>query len=64
MNDDYPEDNANVARTVVINDKIAATMASWIEAGAFKRETLYGLSLLNEPAGWVENVRSYAKQHL
>jgi len=56
VNDDYPEDNANVARTVVINDKIAATMASWIEAGAFKRETLYGLSLLNEPAGWVENV--------
>ena len=46
-----------MARTVIINDKIAANMAAWIEEGAFKRETLYGLSLLNEPAGWVENVR-------
>ena len=32
-------------------------MARWIEEGAFKRETLYGISLLNEPAGWWDKVR-------
>ena len=57
MSEDYPQDNANVARTIVIQDKIAANMAKWIEEGAFKRETLYGISLLNEPAGWWDKVR-------
>ena len=50
------EDNANIARTIIIQDKIAANMARWIEEGAFKRETLYGISLLNEPAGWWDKV--------
>ena len=54
--EDYPQDNANVARTIIIQDKIAANMARWIEEGAFKRETLYGISLLNEPAGWWDKV--------
>merc|ERR1719402_690660 len=44
VSEDYPQDNANVAR--------------WIEEGAFKRETLYGISLLNEPAGWWDKVWS------
>ena len=57
MSEDYPQDNANVARTIVIQDKIAANMAKWIEEGAFKRETLYGISLLNEPAGWWDKVK-------
>ena len=57
VSEDYPEDNANVARTIIIQDKIAANMARWIEEGAFKRETLYGISLLNEPAGWWDKVR-------
>ena len=84
MSEDYPQDNANVARTIIIQDKIAANMARWneekdkktttkktkrqndkiaanltrwIDEGAFKRETLYGISLLNEPAGWWDKVR-------
>ena len=57
VSEDYPQDNANVARTIIIQDKIAANMARWIEEGAFKRETLYGISLLNEPAGWWDKVR-------
>ena len=57
VSEDYPQDNANVARTIIIQDKIAANMAKWIEEGAFKRETLYGISLLNEPAGWWDKVR-------
>ena len=56
VSEDYPQDNANVARTIIIQDKIAANMARWIEEGAFKRETLYGISLLNEPAGWWDKV--------
>jgi len=58
VSEDYPQDNANVARTIIIQDKIAANMARWIEEGAFKRETLYGISLLNEPAGWWDKVWS------
>ena len=57
VSEDYPQDNANVARTIIIQDKIAANMARWIDEGAFKRETLYGISLLNEPAGWWDKVR-------
>ena len=57
VSEDYPQDNANVARTIIIQDKIAANMAKWIEEGAFKRETVYGISLLNEPAGWWDKVR-------
>ena len=31
VSEDYPQDNANVARTIIIQDKIAANMARWIE---------------------------------
>jgi hypothetical protein len=47
-----------VVRTIVIQDKIASTLARWIEEGSFSRETLYGVSLLNEPAGWWDKVWS------
>merc|ERR1712080_181709 len=58
VTDSYPEDNTNVARTLVIQDKVAATMARWVEEGVMASHTLYGISLLNEPAGWVEQVWS------
>ena len=58
VSEEYPEDNANVARTIVIQDLISATMARWIEEGVMARSTLYGVSLLNEPAGWWDKVWS------
>jgi len=58
VSEEYPEDNANVARTIVIQDLISATMARWIEEGVMVRSTLYGVSLLNEPAGWWDKVWS------
>lgn len=56
VNDDYPTDNANVARTLDIDDKITATLKNWVNEGVFRQETLYGISLLNEPAGWQDNI--------
>ena len=58
MSEDYPEDNTNVARTIVIQDLISATMARWVEEGVMASSTLYGISLLNEPAGWWDKVWS------
>jgi len=42
----------NVERTVRILEKITQNMADWITEGHIKEETLYGIELLNEPAGW------------
>ena len=47
----------NTGHINTLKDNIASNMARWIEEGAFKRETLYGISLLNEPAGWWDKVR-------
>jgi len=56
VDETYPENRHNVDRTLVIIDKIAGTMRKWIDENAFKEETLYGISLLNEPAGWNDNL--------
>jgi len=56
VSDAYPSDNTNVARTLSITDKMAANLKIWVDAGVFRQETLYGVCLLNEPAGWVDKV--------
>jgi len=58
VSEDYPTDNTNVLRTLDIQDKIAANFKQWIDAGVFRQETLYGISLLNEPGGWWDKVWS------
>ena len=49
VDDTYPENRANLDRTVRINEKIAQTMRQWVDAGVFTIDTLYGIGLLNEP---------------
>merc|ERR1712018_568990 len=49
----------NPDRTVRISGKVATMVKQWIDEGAFKLDTIEGLELLNEPAGfydWVWNV--------
>jgi len=49
----------NPDRTVRILGKVAMMVKQWIDEGAFKLDTIEGLELLNEPAGfydWVWNV--------
>ena len=49
----------NPDRTVRILGKVATMVKQWIDEGAFKLDTIEGLELLNEPAGfydWVWNV--------
>ena len=58
VTEEYPEDNHNVVRTLNIVDKIAENMKRWINQGALRQETLYGISLLNEPGGWWDKVWS------
>jgi len=49
VDDTYPENRANLERTVRINDKIALTMRQWVDSGVMSIDTLYGIGLLNEP---------------
>merc|ERR1712168_449170 len=61
VTEEYPEDNHNVVRTLDILDKMGATLSGWVSTGVFKQETLYGISLLNEPGGWWDKVWSACK---
>jgi len=45
----YPENRANLDRTVRINDKIAAYMRGLVDNNTISIDTLYGIGLLNEP---------------
>ena len=49
VDDTYPENRANLDRTIRIDEKIAQTMRLWIDNGEFSVDTLYGIGLLNEP---------------
>ena len=49
VDDTYPENRANLERTVRINEKIAQTMRQWVDNGVISIDTLYGIGLLNEP---------------
>ena len=49
VDDTYPENRANLDRTVRINEKIAQTMRQWVDEGVLTIDTLYGIGLLNEP---------------
>ena len=49
VDDTYPTNRDNLARTVTINGKIAATIREWVDAGVISINTLYGIGLLNEP---------------
>merc|ERR1712168_40314 len=64
VSDDYPQNNTNVVRTLDILDKMGATLSGWVSTGVFKQETLYGISLLNEPGGWWDKVWSACKDEL
>merc|ERR1712141_237153 len=52
----YPENRSNLIRTLEILDRIANQMKKWIDQGEFRKETLYGISFLNEPGGWDDNL--------
>jgi len=56
VSDAYPSDNTNVARTLAVIDKMAATLKIWVDAGIIQQDTLYGVCLLNEPGGWWDKV--------
>ena len=64
VTEEYPEDNHNVVRTINIIDKIAENMKRWVDEGVMRQETLYGISLLNEPGGWWDKVWSACKDEL
>ena len=49
VDETYPENRANLERTLRINEKIAQTMRQWVDNGEFGINTLYGIGLLNEP---------------
>ena len=46
----------NVDRTIEVVGKLSNLMETWILEGAIKAETLYGVELLNEPFGIVEDI--------
>lgn len=47
---------------VKYSSSFAAMMKRWVNDGAFREETLYGISLLNEPAGWNEWIWKACKE--
>jgi len=46
---DYPQERANIDRTLAILDMVCASLSSWISDGFFNLSTLYGIGILNEP---------------
>jgi len=61
VDESYPENRENLDRTLIILRLIANQMKIWIDEGAFRSQTLYGISLLNEPGGWEETVWTACK---
>lgn len=54
-----PNDHSNIDRTLVILEKIAIMMKSWVDDGTISMDTFFGIAILNEPWGiweelWVE----------
>ena len=41
----------NVDRTEIVLNKISKILHDWIEEGHIKKETIYGIEVLNEPWG-------------
>ena len=50
-----------VERTKGHIGSIAETMKEWIEKGYFRRQTLYSFCVLNEPAGWLDDIWNACK---
>ena len=44
-------DDGNVERTLKIIDQFCQLLNKWVNEGAFKADTIYGIELLNEPWG-------------
>jgi hypothetical protein len=49
-------EDGNVDRTIEILGKLSDLLEVWIQEGAIKAETLYGIELLNEPRGWEDPI--------
>ena len=49
-------DSSNIDRTVVIIEKLSSLMVDWIADGTISAETLFGVAILNEPAGFDDNL--------
>ena len=47
---------SNVDRTLRILGNIALMAADWIRNGEIKRETIFGIGVLNEPAGQFDQI--------
>ena len=51
------QDGDNPDRAVKVNGMMASLMQAWIDEGAIKAETIFGIELLNEPAaGWTPDL--------
>ena len=40
----------------MVLEQLANLMKAWIDEGHMRRETLYGIEVLNEPAGYIDRV--------
>ena len=47
------QDDDNAKEAVYVLGQMALLLKSWIDEGSIKAETIYGMELLNEPAGKV-----------
>jgi len=46
---DYPQERANIDRTLVILDMVCTSLSSWVSEGLISLSTIYGIGILNEP---------------
>ena len=46
----------NVERSKDVLEALATWVEAWLEEGSIRREAVYGIELLNEPAGFREDV--------
>ena len=51
-----PPEHENIDRTVRVNVLMTQMVLDWIEEGAIKAETFYGVEILNEPRGWEDDL--------
>lgn len=51
-----PNDSGYVDRTYIVLEMLSDMMISWIDEGHMSDYTLYGIEVLNEPAGYYEEI--------
>ena len=51
-----PDDSSNIHRTYIVLEMLSDMVISWIDEGYMSEYTLYGVEVLNEPAGYFEDI--------